>query len=65
VKRRPDEREGWPRKLRRYRPGDWPEGPQAWYDARDAFALANPGLEDDTPPWESNAPDVPWDPELL
>lgn len=50
-----------PPRLVRYDPSEW-AGPQCWYDARLAWAEANPDVE--ALGIEGSWPDVPWDPVL-
>lgn len=54
----------WPRWYEEYRAADWPDGPQAWYDARRVWDEANPELLEQMPllvGLDNNPPAVPWD----
>jgi hypothetical protein len=44
-------------RLERYAPDDWPEGPQAWYDACAEWHKAHPDID---VPTVGPYPDVPW-----
>jgi hypothetical protein len=49
--------------MERYEPTEWPNGPQAWYDACAEWRATHPDVEDiPEPPFR---PDVPWDPDMV
>ena len=54
---------GIPERLLRYVAEEWPDGPQAFWDARMAWLDAHPQSEVPFPP--DNGPDVPFDPSTV